>query len=416
MNYVCEDLYNFHWEISRWGFTTRLLTFCFRNLFRRKVRTALCIIGVAFATTFVIAVGATTMRYTTVIKEMSVLFSGQVMVVSKDAIVIQAIPIGGGMLPQSFTETEIKKIAGVEATVPILFVTPIGIGEIIQPVPVNFSMGIPVKDWWLILGQTPLEGNMGHFPANESSNEVVVGVSLAKQCNHTVGNDITINGYELKVSGVLDTKLALLTRSLIMPLKLAQKVYNYPGSVNIIAVKPTQGYSQENLADLMEQQLANIKISALTEEERNDMIQPILAQVETWNLGIQTVIFIMSLILVMTVTIMSVSERRRDFATLDAMGAPLSYVFRVVLFETSLIGVLGGVLGIAFGSLVALVLASLYTNIPLAQFFPSIFQIVPPLYILETFVAIVVVCCVGGIIPAINATRMRIAEVLRAEY
>ena len=71
------------------------------------------------------------MRYTTVIKEMNVLFSGQVMVVSKDAIVIQAIPIGGGMLPQNHTETKIKIIKGVEKAVPILFVTPIGIEEII---------------------------------------------------------------------------------------------------------------------------------------------------------------------------------------------------------------------------------------------------------------------------------------------
>lgn len=157
-------------------------------------------------------------------------------------------------------------------------------------------------------------------------------------------------------------------------------------------------------------------VKALTEDERNDMIQPILAQVETWNAGIQTVVFLMSLILVMTVTIMSVSERRRDFATLDAIGAPLSYVFRIVVLETSLIGVLGGVLGIAFGSLTAIVLASLYTNIPLAHFFPSIFEIVPPFYMVEMFAAVVLVCCIGGIIPAINATRMRIAEILRAEY
>jgi len=375
----------------------------------------LCILGVTLATTFVIAVGATTMRYTTVIKEMNVLFSGQVMVVSKDAIVIQAIPIGGGMLPQAYTETKLENIEGVERLVPILFVTPIGIGGTIQPIPVNFSMGIPVEDWRLILGPTPLKGNIGRFPTNESSKEVVPGISLANQYNWTVGKKIMVNGYELEVSGVLDTELALLTRSLIMTLERAQEVYySERASVNIIAVKPLHGYSQVDLAEAIEQQVTFVK--ALTEEERNDMIQPVLAQVETWNLGIQTVIFIMSLILVMTVTIMSVSERRRDFATLDAIGAPLSYVFRVVLFETSLIGVLGGLLGIAFGSLAALILASFYTNIPLAQFFPSTFEVVPPLYILETFVAIVVVCCIGGIIPAINATRMRIAEVLRAEY
>jgi len=354
------------------------------------------------------------MRYTAVVKEMNVLFSGQIMVVSKDAIVIQAIPIGGGMLPQNLTERLIQNITGVDKTVPILFVTPIGIGGIIQPVPVNFSMGIPVEYWRLILGSIPLKGNVGHFPTNESSNEVVIGASLADQYNWTVGKRITVSGHELEIAGILDTKLALLNRCVVMPLKLAQELYNYRGSVNIITIKPLQGFQQENLTDTIEKQI--LYVNALTEDERNDMIQPVLAQVETWNIGIQTVVFLMSLILVMTVTVMSVSERRRDFATLDAMGAPLSYVFRVVIFETSLIGILGGILGILFGSLAALVLASLYTNIPLAMFFPTFYEIIPPFYMLEIFLAVVFVCCLGGIIPAINATRMRIAEVLRAEY
>lgn len=392
----------------------RLLTICFRNLFRRKMRTVLCIIGVALATTFVIAVGATTARYATVIKEMSVLFSGQVMVVSKGAIVIQAIPITGSMLQESLAEELKQNVAEAEKAVPILFVTPIGLEEIIQPVPPNFSIGIPVENWRLILGPTPLRGNTGHFPTNESSDEVVVGASLADQYNWTVGTGIIVRGYGIEIVGILDTKLALLNRCVIMPLKLAQEIYNYPRSVNIISVKPFQGCSQEELADVIEQRVEYV--NALTEDERNDMIQPVLAQVETWNFGIQTVVFLMSLILVMTVTIMSVSERRRDFATLDAIGAPLSYVFRTVIFETSLIGVFGGVLGVAFGSFAALVLASLYTSIPLAMFFPTFYEIVSPFYMLEIFLAVVFVCCLGGIIPAINATRMRIAEVLRAEY
>jgi putative ABC transport system permease protein len=406
---------SFIYEIATWGFATRLLTFCFRNLFRRKVRTALCILGVALATTFIIAVGSTTMRYTTVIKEMNVLFSGQVMVVSKDAIVIQAIPIAGGLFQESLAEDIKENIKEVEKAVPVLFMTPIRFEEMIQLVPVNFSMGIPVEDWQLIIGPNPLKGGIGHFPTNESNNEIVIGASLADQYNWTVGKEIMVNGHKLNVTGVLDTKLALFNRCILMPLRLAQKIYYSKSErVNIISVKPVQGCSQEELADAIEQQVEYV--NALTEDERNDMIQPVLAQVETWNLGIQTVVFIMSLILVMTVTIMSVSERRRDFATLDAVGAPLSYVFRLVILETSLIGVLGGVLGLTFGSLSALVLSSLYTKIPLAQFFPSIFEIVPPIYMLEIFLAVVAVCCVGGVIPAINATRMRIAEVLKGEY
>jgi len=391
----------------------KLLTLCIRNLFRRKMRTSLCIAGVALAATFVVAVGATTARYVTVIREMNVLFSGQIMVVSKSAVVIQAIPITRGSFQERLAEEIKTEIEGVEKAVPVLFITSINLDQL-QLIPPNFTLGIPVEEWRFMLGPTPLKNGVGHFPTNESSSEVVVGPSLADQYGWAVGDNVTVNGYNVTVAGILDTKLAILSRCIVMPLKLAQTIYAYPNSVNMITVKPVQGYPIANLTEATEKEYPYLK--ALTEEERNDIIQPVLDQVGLWSFGIQTVVFAISLILVITVTLMSVSERRRDFATLDAMGAPISYVFRIVLVETALIGAIAGVLGIALGSIASLILASLYTNIPLALFFPSIFEIVPPLYMLEMFTAIVAVCCVGGIIPAINATRMRIAEVLRAEY
>jgi putative ABC transport system permease protein len=412
----CQCLYTFHARLTARGSWTRLLTFCFRNLLRRKVRTTLCILGVAIAATFVIAVGATSIRYATVIQEMDVLFHGQVTVVSKDDIVIQAIPIPGDTFPQDLTVEQIEDIPGVSDVTPVLFLT-FGSTTSIQLVPGNFTIGIPVADWELALGPIVLRRN-GHFPANDSSNEVVAGGSLADQYGWTVGTEIQVENSTLRVSGVLDTKMAVLNRCLVMPLSLAQSVYTYPGMVNIIAVKPVQNVPEQNLSETIntDAHLTYLNVKALTETQRNDMIQPILGQLQTWTVGTEAVVFIISLILVMTVTVMSVSERRRDFATLDAMGATASYVFRVVILEACLIGVLGGVIGVVLGSMGAIVLASLYTSIPVALFFPSIFEIVPPLFMLEMFAAIVGICCVGGVIPAANAMRMRIAEVLRAEY
>lgn len=348
------------------------------------------------------------------IKEMNVLFSGQIMVTSSNAVVIQAIPIGGSMLPQEYTLGKIQNVTGVDKAVPVLFVTPMSLTGIIQTVPVNFTMGVPVDEWRTVVGPTPLRGGVGHFPTNESGSDVVVGASLADQYDWTLGDTVSLNDYSLTVAGILETKLALLNRCVLMPLKLAQKVYNYPGSVNIIAVKPAEGISQENLTQAIEAKVDYAQ--ALTESERNDMVQPVLAQVETWNMGLQTVVLAMSMIQVMAVSAMSVSERRRDFATLDAIGAPLNYIFRTVILESALTGMLGGLLGIFLGSLASLVMASLYTSIPLTLFFPSILEIVPPFYMGEAFTAIVFVCCLGGVLPALNATRMRIAEILRAEY
>ncbi len=377
----------------------------------------LCVLGVAMATAFVVAVGATTTRYMTVIKEMNVLFHGQLMVVDKDAIVIQAIPITRSMLPESLASEIEKKSTEVEKAVPVLFIMPFTYaGSSLIPVPENFTVGIPLEHWSTAIGPIVLRSGEGRLPENDSSNEAVIGGSLADQYGLNVGGTLTLQGYNVTVVGVLDTRLAVLNRCILVSLKLAQKIYGYQGSVNIITVKPAVGYSQKDLATILNERLKTYSVNALTEEDRNDIIQPVLAQIETWNIGIQTIVFAMSLILVMTVTLMSVSERRRDFATLDAIGAPLSYVFRTVLLETALVGVLGGALGIALGSAASLVLVSLYTNIPLNLVFPSIFDVVPPLYMIQTFATIVFVCCLGGIVPAVNAAKMRVAETLRAEY
>ncbi len=395
----------------------RLLTLCFRNLFRRKLRTGLCVLGVALATAFVISVGATTSRYITVIKSMNMLFTGQIMVVTKGAIVIQAIPITRGMLPENLAKDLKESFPEVEDAVPALLVTPsIYLGNNLVPVPENFSLGLPVDKWQNVLGPITLKSG-GRFPVNETCNEVIISNSLAKQYNLAAGETLEICGHILTVTGVFRTKSPVLDRFLIMPLRLAQKIYGYQDRANMILIKPVKGCAPQDLAKVIEnhEDYKN-SIKALTEEERNDIVQPIFAQIESWIIGIQSVVFIMSHILVMTVNLMSVSERRRDFATLDALGAPISYIFRMIIFEAVLIGMLGGIFGLMFGSIAAVVLVSLYTNIPLHLFLPGLFDIVTPVYMIQIFATVMMVCCLGGVLPAVNATKMRIAEVLRAEY
>ena len=70
---------------------------CLRSLFRRRIRTFLCVLGIALGVMPIIAVGATTTRYFSVIKEMNLLYSGDVVVVAKGSIFIQAVPIGGSL-------------------------------------------------------------------------------------------------------------------------------------------------------------------------------------------------------------------------------------------------------------------------------------------------------------------------------
>lgn len=68
------------------------------------------------------------------------------------------------------------------------------------------------------------------------------------------------------------------------------------------------------------------------------------------------------------------------------------------------------------GAAATLLLASLYTNIPLPLFFQSPFDIVSPVLIAEVLASTAIVSCVAGLVPAVSAMKANISEILRAEY
>lgn len=389
----------------------RLTTISFRNFTHRKLRTFLCIFAVATAVCFVVAVGATSSRYAAIMSEMGMFFRDEIVVVERNAIVIQGFPIGG-TISQSAVDN-IAGLNGVEKVTPMLFNLEFKLGEVSNIIPNNVTIGLPIAEWQQIINPTYLRPG-GTLPSQNSTDMIIIGHSIADQYGITTGSKMLFKGRELSVCGIIESPFALLGRSIIMSLETAQEVLKYPMRISMAIVETKPNASQEALASEIDKEIANVM--ALTENERNDLTKPIVDIIENWNWAIQGIVLLLSMILVTIVGMINVSERRREFATLDAIGAPLNCLIRIVLLETTLIGVVGAIIGIAFGSVAAAVLASLYTSVPVSQFFSGIFLIVPPLYMLELFVAVVIVCCIGGIIPAMNAVRNRIAEVLRAEY
>jgi ABC-type lipoprotein release transport system permease subunit len=390
---------------------------CLRNLLRRRFRTSLCIFGVSLATIFIVAIGATTANYTTVIRGMNIFFSGDVVVVAEGTMVVQAFPITGGNIPESVVE-KVQQVNGVRTAVPMLVRFGYQIEAVIQLAPSNVSIGMPPGNWSVLVGHTPLKPG-GNWPsADPNKKEVVVGSSLAAQYDLAVGSKVKMENTNLTVAGILDTRSALLSRSIILPLELARRLYYPNPSVswmgNMVVVELEEDGTEKEVADRIEAEIPEVE--ALTTDERNEIVEPLLHDIETWNVGISAALYLLSMILVLTVAMINISERRRDFATLDAIGASKSAIFRIVITETTLIGLLGSLAGIMLGSIAAILIASIYTNIPLSMFFFDLFGIVSPLLMIKIFASTVAVSCIAGVIPAIAASKMNISEVLRSEY
>ena len=366
------------------------------------------------ATVFIVAIGATTTNYTAAIREMNISFGKDVVVVAEGAMVIQAFPVMGGNLPVSVVE-KVEQVNGVETAVPMFVRFSYQVEAVIQLVPTNISIGIPPGNWSVLVGHTPLKLG-GNWPSADSDRkEGVVGPSLAQQYDLSAGSKVRVENTNLTVVGILDTRSALLSRSIILPLNLAQSLYyGHTMWINMVVVKPEGEGMQEQVADRIEEEIDGLE--ALTSTERNEIIEPLLHDVETWTMGLSGVLYLLSMILVTTVSVMNVSERRRDFATLDAIGAPRTAILRIIITETTLVGFLGGLAGILLGSIAAILIASLYTSIPFSMFFLDFFNIVSPIFMMTILASTIAVSCVASIIPAIAASKINISEVLRSEY
>ena len=389
----------------------RLTLMCLRNLFRRRLRTLLCLVGISLATMSLVAISATTTSYVAAIKEMNLFFSNDIVVVAKGVLVIQAFPIGGAI--QESTVDRVKTVEGVKTAFPLLFILDFGIEGAIQPVPLKVTIGMH-GNWSILVGSASLLPK-GRWPStNSTSKEVVVGFSLAQEQGLDAGSQLTVKNHVLNVTGILETPSALLSRTIIMPLQLAQNVYSYNMMINMIVVKPQENITDEELAGRIENDITSVK--ALTNDERNEIIAPLLRDLENWILAITALLFFVSAAIVTTVSMMNISERRRDFATLDAIGAPKSFIIRIVIAENGLIGLIGSIAGTIIGVVAAVLIVSFYSSVSVSIVFPGLFTIVPPILMVEIVALTVVVSCVAGLIPAMFAIRTRIGSILRSEY
>ena len=387
----------------------RVTAICLRNLKRRRLRVILCIFGITLAVIVLVGIGAASSRITAIMREMNLFFEDEVIVVQRDTIVIQGFPIGGGMIPERIVY-ELKEIEGVNDATPMIFILNFKLGQTSSVFPANITVGLPLEKLDLIFPFPPrIEGSLPTDPK-----EILVGGSIADQYGLSVGDTLSLNGYNLTLSGIIRAPSIILSRSTIMSLRLSQKIYKYTGQINMVIVKPDADADAKKIASEIESRINYVM--ALTEDERNNLIDPILNELKIWDYGMKLFLFLISATLIATVEIMNVSESRRDFATLIAIGASRLSIFKMVMTETVLIGIFGGCLGLLLGSLVAAFIASSCTSIPVSLFIQSISDLVSPYLAIEALTLTLATCCLSGVIPAVFALKINVSEVLRAEY
>lgn len=275
----------------------------------------------------------------------------------------------------------------------------------------------------LVLGSPPdeaakdpyrLEVAKGRRLNGQDRGRVVVGSKLATDKHLSVGDSTTILGQPFEVVGILeylnsdpdgyyvmnieDAKQLLLQQS--------QFVIN-PDLVTNINVIPKAGVNTTDLANRLQGQLVGTQ--ATPPEKLKAQIKSASQVLNLIVLGSALIAVLVGSLSVINTMLVSVGERRKEIGIKRVAGARNRHLVKEVVIETSLIGLIGGLVGFGVGA--ALVTALNAGPAKNAGFY---FALTPELAAIAIGFS-VVLGVIAGLYPAWRAIRIKPVDVLREE-
>lgn len=222
-----------------------------------------------------------------------------------------------------------------------------------------------LKSWEVIQGDVVgLED--GRFLTDQDKYSVMLGNSVAHKMfskNITVRKTININGVDFKVVGILNAAggfLASFDNAIYIPIDQARDLFGSQFESNefsTIVAKVGDGYDPSSVADNINQKLLQMHhqttdtqtFSVLSSEFFQQQISSILSIISLFLSSLGAISLIVGGIGIMNIMYVSVMERTREIGTMKAIGATSNIVLLLFLFESGILGLIGGVVGDATG-------------------------------------------------------------------
>jgi len=265
--------------------------------------------------------------------------------------------------------------------------------------PENFSTGVRAANpWWKVEGTWP----------SDDTSDVLVGESLAARTGTHVGDNIRIDGREMKVVGILSAGPAE-NQQIVAPLHLAQELAGRPGAVRRVLVsaltKPEDALARRGEANpkSLSPELydrwycspyANSIAYQLTEaipHSRAEQIRQVaqnegvvLGRIKGLMLLVTLAALLASALAVSAAMATAVFERRHEVGLMKALGADNFSVAALFFTEAGLLALIGGSVGFVIGIALAEQVGKWIFSAPVAVE-PVLFPVVLAVAVLVTF-------------------------------
>lgn len=315
------------------------------------------------------------------------------------------------------TLSQVQGVAGVRQAVGEVF----ALTSILKPNGKPVSSGPPS----FIASQTPSALSSWKLASGtwaRANDETVLDQDTAKRVGFKLGDRVTVVGAKgaerLKITGLAtfgDSSFGVTVA--ITTAENAARIADREGQYDDIVVDAAKGVSAGTLRDRIATELAGQPYTVRTGEEQaksqaSDLksqlgfLQPILLA-----FGI-IALFVGSFVIVNTFSA-TLAQRSQELALLRALGATKRQVRRSVLVESMLIGVVGGVLGLLGGLLLAPAILELFKA--LGAQLPAGGTVIKPRTVLIALLVGPIVTTLAGLLPVRRAASVPPIQAMRGE-
>lgn len=355
-----------------------------RGLTRRPVRTGLTLLGISIGISAVVALVGMSRGFesswTAGMKQ-----RGTDIVVNN---------MGSALTPKPFSASvrdRITNLPHVAATCPLLVE--------LMSIETADMMVVSAREWGGFSWDN-LKLKSGRLPRNAEEKAVVLGTTAAEVLNKKVGDPLQIETEELTVVGIADGGAVVENGSVILSLALLQEITGNEGQINIIDVRVAPGTTEEEsnrLCAEITRLVPEARAQAAGEHIRKSQGYRIINAM-SW--GTSLLAILVGVLGVMNTMLMTVFERKQEISVLLAIGWKRGRIVRMVLFESALLGLLGGLFGVAIG----------FVGLKLLETAPAIRGLLKPDFsiglVMASVAIAVLVGVLSGLYPAWRSSRL----------
>lgn len=257
----------------------------------------------------------------------------------------------------------------------------------------------------------------------QSTNGALVGATLAERYGLKIGSRIKIGDEDgdsetktVKVSGILEERGMTFDintdNAIIVTDRWFTTVYGGEGEYDEVIIKVKDINDIEALKTAIDDQL-NRKDDEVTISDASRMLDSITSSLQTiisMMQGIGAISLLVASVSIFNVMMMSVTERIREIGILRSIGTRRKVVLKMFLYEASIIGVVGAIIGGVMSFILGYIVV--LSMVGTTAYFFTIDSLI---YVPYGMFIGVIICVISGLYPAWRASTIDPIKALTAE-